>query len=543
MTGPGGTAATGCEIHDFDRDGDVDTADFALFERVYTGAGGTSPYYLRMDAVYFHDSDGDRDVDPDDYASLASCVDSPEPDATCLGIHDYNQYGISDGRVAVDDFGGFSACFSGDGVMASEECLRSAFEAQTPESGDFSLHGRPVDVLADGKVLTYVRARFYDAKHGRWLQRDPTGNVDGANLYEAFGSNPSTFTDPMGLYYKLWSTWENGAELYWQDISPIVWRLTKEVSDEFSLGQYQYIDGHKFVMYRGAVENDPLDPALYIIPFEVLEGWAKQDISLKDYERFVFRHGIPIGRTGEVLKRDLLNGGLTQGFMALQDEQEQKFKEFANWATTPYGARTVEMLLSGGVDPITERNMTGREIREHIVRVVDTGLMMYGGGQLLTAETGAMTAAGGRSAPIGTIPGEAHMPVTGSQWYESLAARYGAENVSWARLPEFAGGKTTGVLRTAAGEFHLLSGRAGPAALMPGGSPGMNIVTKTHVEGHTAAIMRQLGLDEGMLFINRLPCGGAPGCGNMLPLMLPPGAQLRVVGPNGYNQIFIGLPD
>ena len=48
-------------------------------------------------------------------------------------------------------------------------------------------------------MLQYNRARYYDLKNGRWLQRDPTGYRDGANLYESFGNNPTVNTDPDGL--------------------------------------------------------------------------------------------------------------------------------------------------------------------------------------------------------------------------------------------------------------------------------------------------------------------------------------------------------
>jgi hypothetical protein len=57
-----------------------------------------------------------------------------------------------------------------------------------------------VDVLPDGHTLLFVRARFYDLKHGRWLQRDPVGYADTENLYEAFGSNPARFVDPSGRW-------------------------------------------------------------------------------------------------------------------------------------------------------------------------------------------------------------------------------------------------------------------------------------------------------------------------------------------------------
>ena len=71
-------------------------------------------------------------------------------------------------------------------------------DCEPPPTGTFTLHGRPVDTLADGKVLIYIRARFYDPQHGRWLQRDPSGYVDGGNLYESFLSNPTAHTDPSG---------------------------------------------------------------------------------------------------------------------------------------------------------------------------------------------------------------------------------------------------------------------------------------------------------------------------------------------------------
>ncbi len=47
--------------------------------------------------------------------------------------------------------------------------------------------------------LYFYRARYYDAVKGRFIQRDPLGYVDGANLYEYALSNPINFVDPMGL--------------------------------------------------------------------------------------------------------------------------------------------------------------------------------------------------------------------------------------------------------------------------------------------------------------------------------------------------------
>ncbi len=48
------------------------------------------------------------------------------------------------------------------------------------------------------RQLYDFRARTYDPAQGRFMQRDPKGYVDGMNLYDAFGSNPMRFLDPMG---------------------------------------------------------------------------------------------------------------------------------------------------------------------------------------------------------------------------------------------------------------------------------------------------------------------------------------------------------
>jgi RHS repeat-associated protein len=47
--------------------------------------------------------------------------------------------------------------------------------------------------------LYYYRARMYSSKIGRFLQPDPIGYYDSANLYQYCGNNPVNFVDPMGL--------------------------------------------------------------------------------------------------------------------------------------------------------------------------------------------------------------------------------------------------------------------------------------------------------------------------------------------------------
>ena len=50
-----------------------------------------------------------------------------------------------------------------------------------------------------GFGLWYYRARFYHARLGRFLQRDPAGYVDGMNLYAYVVNNPLSFVDPSGM--------------------------------------------------------------------------------------------------------------------------------------------------------------------------------------------------------------------------------------------------------------------------------------------------------------------------------------------------------
>ena len=196
MAGPGVSVSGSCALHDFERDDDVDLRDFKYFQMSHAGSREEPPQFARLDVTYYHDANGDRVVDLDDYySSFYECV--ADADAMCLAVHDFDAAGVSDGEVGPADLAGFITCQ--DEAFGPEPCLRSEFDGTTPASGSFTLHGRQIDVLPDGKILTYIRARYYDPEMGRWLQRDPIGYADGANLYEAFGGNAARSSDPMGL--------------------------------------------------------------------------------------------------------------------------------------------------------------------------------------------------------------------------------------------------------------------------------------------------------------------------------------------------------
>jgi hypothetical protein len=73
---------------------------------------------------------------------------------------------------------------------------------------------------------------------------------------------------------------------------------------------------------------------------------------------------------------------------------------------------------------------------------------------------------------------------------------------------------------------------------MPKGSPGFDIVTRTHVEGQAAALMQRQGIGEDTLYMNNpIIC---PNCTRNLPYMLGPGRTLQVVLPNSTPVPFRG---
>lgn len=148
--------------------------------------------------TYAHDADADADIDLLDFANLQVCFGTTVP--ACLDIHDFDLDGQSNGVINIDDFDGFAQCFNGPDFAPQPGCEVAPAKARstTPETGMFTLHGRPIDVLPDGKVLMDFRTRIYDPQHGRWLQRDGSGYGDGSSLYEAFRTNAARFRDPLG---------------------------------------------------------------------------------------------------------------------------------------------------------------------------------------------------------------------------------------------------------------------------------------------------------------------------------------------------------
>ena len=87
---------------------------------------------------------------------------------------------------------------AGDGVVFSGPASGSTAPtllARNSINSPFLFHGQLFDYDTG---LVYCRARFYDPASAMFLQRDPSGYVDGVNQYAGFANNPVSLRDPTG---------------------------------------------------------------------------------------------------------------------------------------------------------------------------------------------------------------------------------------------------------------------------------------------------------------------------------------------------------
>jgi hypothetical protein len=104
--------------------------------------------------------------------------------------------------------------------------------------------------------------------------------------------------------------------------------------------------------------------------------------------------------------------------------------------------------------------------------------------------------------------------------------------------PYVQGGKTSGIFRAPGVTIELQSGYDGPTTAIPTGTPGFDGNVRSHVEAQAAAIMRLYGISEASVEINNPKI--CDQCNNQLKTMVPPGATLWVVLPNGQRVPFKG---
>jgi RHS repeat-associated protein len=66
-------------------------------------------------------------------------------------------------------------------------------DGHTTDADQFLYDGHDFDPEVD---LQYNRARHYDPESGRWLNVEPVGYEDAANLYRYVGNAPCNVSDP-----------------------------------------------------------------------------------------------------------------------------------------------------------------------------------------------------------------------------------------------------------------------------------------------------------------------------------------------------------
>lgn len=98
-----------------------------------------------------------------------------------LGDHLGSTLGLSNSTASVTTSAGYDSFGNATGNLASR----------------YQFTGREQDAFSG---LQFSRARFYDAKLGRFISEDPIGFAGGdINLYGYVWNSPLSFTDPMGL--------------------------------------------------------------------------------------------------------------------------------------------------------------------------------------------------------------------------------------------------------------------------------------------------------------------------------------------------------
>jgi hypothetical protein len=70
------------------------------------------------------------------------------------------------------------------------------------------------------------------------------------------------------------------------------------------------------------------------------------------------------------------------------------------------------------------------------------------------------------------------------------------------------------------------------------GDPPHTLAITSHVEVKFALVMRERGLTDETIVVNKRPCDGDLGCDQMLSRFLPTGGSLTVYGPAGFKRTY-----
>ncbi len=153
----------------------------------------------RMRLILNADIDGNGRVDEDDLSIFATQYTYEVGDEERPKTTDFN----GDGVVDDGDLSLFAQWYDDQtGDKPARDAVRVAYHGYIPE------HATLMYIGDETRMTRYLgRMRWYDARLGRWLTRDPAGYVDGLNVYLFVGGNPLMFVDPTGLFLSAVAGW------------------------------------------------------------------------------------------------------------------------------------------------------------------------------------------------------------------------------------------------------------------------------------------------------------------------------------------------
>lgn len=186
----------------------------------------------------------------DEFFEVGSCLDNTWKDFRLIGTRSQAETG--DTLVAVIDQRAYACILDLQGSLVgwvdletgnlSSECEYDAFGVCSGERlGPWGYVCKRVDSETN---WIFFGKRYYIPDHGRWLTRDPKGEIDGSNLYAFLRNNPVYKWDLWGLSAELGAhrpTLINTSEL--RNDSREVLRIRCELEATFDM--FHRIYGHK----------------------------------------------------------------------------------------------------------------------------------------------------------------------------------------------------------------------------------------------------------------------------------------------------------
>ena len=420
-----------------------------------------NPGYVDSPMVCLHDGNADGDVMNDTYDRGSSSGD-------------WRRYYLTDANHNVTteirfgkDWGG--ADYIGDVTRNVFTAYGTVTRQGANWSGD-SLEGNFDGPLYCGYFFDHdtglyqVDNRYYDPGLSTWINRDPIGYAGGSNLYAYCGDGPTNHSDPTGLFWgELWGAAKSAGirtDQFLGQLNTVVWTGTWVAPDTTS-GLGAAWDTTKGVG-RGAVNTGV-----------GLKNLGKE-VALQAYDT-----GSGVVEIGGRLT------GANWRFGAQSNLGEASLQPGFSYGThvAETGANAVTVGVYGEVK-------AGYQLYKGQI-TVDQASQVFGSTAVLQGVSAGMVKAMSAqpNASIATVVGEGVRTDDGLHLESGFAVpiRRGEGHLVRARLPEFTGSPTSGMLRTPSGDFELVSGVGGPASAMPKGASGFDAWTRTHVEGDAAA--------------------------------------------------------